>query len=99
MQNEINGEQWPQDVRILGVNAAGQESGNSVACVGKQLPWLQDTAAVSAWTLWDVTWRDVVILDGANRKVAVYNLTTHDLSDPTNYLQLKGLLQAAKDAR
>ena len=99
MQDEINADNWPQTVRIMGVNAAGLESGNSAAVVGKDLPWLQDTAAVNAWGLWDVTWRDVVIVDGSNRKVAVYNLTTHDLADPNNYLELKAMLHAATASR
>lgn len=99
LQDEIDAAGWPQTVRILGVNAAGQESGNAAAIVNKDLPWLQDTAGVSVWTSWNVEWRDVVILDRANRKVGVYNLTVHDLADPNNYLELKGLLQAAAAAR
>lgn len=86
-------------MQILGVNAAGLEAGNAAVIVNKDLPWLQDTSAVSAWTLWGVEWRDVVILDAANRKVGVYNLTVHDLADPNNYLDLKGMLQAAAAAR
>lgn len=85
--------------QILGVNEIGQEADNAVACVGKDLPWLQETANHLAWTVWDVTYRDVIILDRSNRKVATYNLTDHNLADPANYLELKGLLQAAAGAR
>lgn len=99
MQDEITAEGWAQDTRILGVNAIGQEVGNPSAIVGKDLPWLQDTAAAGVWTLWGAEWRDVVILDGANRKVGVYNLTTHDLANPANYLELKSMLHAAAAAR
>lgn len=99
MQDEITAEGWAQDVRILGVNGTGLEGSNPAAIVGKDLPWLQDTASAGVWTLWNVEWRDVVILDGANRKVGVYNLTTHDLANPAYYLELKSMLHAAITAR
>lgn len=99
MQDEINAEGWAQGVRILGVNATGLEGSNPAAIVGKDLPWLQDTAAAGVWALWAVEWRDVVILDGANRKVGVYNLTNYDLEDPGNYIELKAMLHAAVGAR
>lgn len=99
LQDEIRGEGWADDVQILGVNQAGYESGNATACIGKDLPWLQETAQQPIWTPWAITYRDVLILDGANRKVGVYNLTDHDLSLPTNKAELKALLQAAAGAR
>ena len=55
------------------------------------LPLLQDEANV--WSDWNVTYRDVVILDGNNEAVDVYNLTENDLSDPDNYAALAALLQ------
>lgn len=99
LQNEIEGEGWDVEVRILGVNGMGLESGNAAACAGKDLPWLQETVDNPVWVPWAVTYRDVVILDRANRRVTSYNLTTHDLSDPGNYLELKALLQSATGAR
>ena len=99
MQNKIDTAGWPVPVRILGVNAAGLESGNAAMTSGRDLPWLQDTADVMAWTLWEAQWRDVVILRGDNTVYAVYNLTDHPLSDAANYAELKALLQAAAGAR
>jgi hypothetical protein len=99
LQNQIEGEGWDVEVRILGVNGMGLESGNAAACVGKDLPWLQETMDHPVWVPWAVTYRDVVILDRANKRVASYNLTDHDLSDPGNYLELKTLLQSATGAR
>lgn len=87
------------NVRILGINAVGAESGNAVMTNGRDLPWLQDTASESVWTAWDVTWRDVVILDGANRRIATYNLTEFPLSDAANYAELKAILESAAGAR
>ena len=40
-------------------------------------------------------WRDLYILDAKNELLAVYNLTTHNLSDPENYNGIKELLVAS----
>ena len=45
------------------------------------------------WTAWDVTERDVVVLDEENKVATVYNLTQHDLADPVNYDTLKSILR------
>lgn len=73
----------------------GEESGNDLMVAGRTLPWLQDDAATKAWVSWGVFWRDVYVLDGENRLVAIYNLTEHDLTDPANYAELKAILLAA----
>ncbi len=95
MQAEISAEPTARPVRILGVNAAGEEAGNSIICQGRRLPWLQDTAADGAWAAWRVTYRDVVVLDARNEVVAVYNLTLHDLAVAANRDELKALLRTA----
>lgn len=59
------------------------------------LPILQDTTLVDAWALWDVTYRDVVLLDEDNHYVGTYNLTTHSLADPVNYQELHDLIEDA----
>lgn len=56
------------------------------------LPLLQDTEDANVWDSWDVTYRDVVILNAASERVAVFNLTTYSLSDDDNYEALRGLL-------
>jgi hypothetical protein len=62
-----------------------------------KLPWLQDTVTNSAWALWQVTYRDVRILDSSNRLFAIYNLTSNDLYYSTNRDTLKKLfLNAAR---
>jgi hypothetical protein len=97
MQGELNGMSTPIPIRILGINEAGQESGNPFIWGTRTCPWLQDNDVQRVWhDKWHVTWRDVVVLDALNRRVAVYNLTTHDLGNPANYAELKNiLLQAA----
>jgi hypothetical protein len=95
MQGEIDAADPPISVRILGVNEAGQESGNPDMCSGRTLPWLQDTRQQNVWGSWRVEFRDVVILDAENRVLRAYNLTTHDLGNPDYYAALKALLLAA----
>ena len=79
-------------IHILGVNQVGQESGNTLACDGRDIPWLQETLTELVWVPWAVTYRDVVILDGENKKVGVFNLTTGDLGIPAHYDSLRALL-------
>lgn len=92
MQGELRTSGEALEIRILGVNGAGLESGNDAICDGRSIPWLQDEADVNAWELWDVTYRDVIILDAENRPVGVYNLTEHDLGNSENYAELRKLL-------
>jgi hypothetical protein len=95
MQAEIDSTGTAKPVRILGVNAVGQESDNALICEGRSIPWLQDTGAQNVWSSWQVNYRDVVILDAENRVLEVYNLTQHDLAQPANYTELKDILSAA----
>lgn len=81
---------------LIHVNGVGYESGNEGFVAGKTTPLLQDTGLVNAWALWAVEYRDVVILDAEGQKRAVYNLTTHDLSVPSNRAALKQLLLDAR---
>ncbi len=81
-------------IRILGVNEIGHESGNPAITTGRNLPWLQDVAGQDAWTKWAPVLRDVIILDTANIKQAVYNLTVNDLAITANYNALKALLKS-----
>jgi hypothetical protein len=95
MQAEIDAENAGVEIRILGVNGIGQESGNASVSAGRTLPWLQDTAAENVWSTWAVAYRDVIVLDTENKPIAVYNLTTHGLGTPANYQELKTILLSA----
>ena len=79
----------------MGINQVNAEAGNDRMSDGRDLPWLQDTYLDDVWTEWQVTFRDVVVLDENNIPVAAYNLTVHDLSDPANYAELKRILKTA----
>jgi hypothetical protein len=63
---------------------------------GRTLAWLQDNAAQAVWDSWQVTYRDLVILDRKNWRIGVFNLTEHNLAVPAEYATLKQkLLDAA----
>lgn len=92
MQAELDTTATNLPIRILGVNAVGQESDNDLMVAGRTLPWLQDTPSQDVWTHWKVTWRDVIVLDGDNEVAGIYNLTDHNLGTAANYNGLKSLL-------
>ncbi len=98
MQSELD-ETYPAlRIQLLGVNQRGQEPGNANATDGRDIPWLQDvdenqnSAGDVADDLWDVAYRDVVILDGENVQVGVFNLSANDLGEPEHYAALREML-------
>jgi hypothetical protein len=97
LQQELRGAYPALRIQLTGVNERGQEPGNASATAGRVLPWLQDVDANSdgnsdVFTSWQVALRDVVILDGSNVKVGVYNLNSHDLGNAANLATLRGML-------
>ena len=94
MQIELASE--GHDVRLFAINEIGFSGTSLMAALG-DIPILQDTSEFFVWESWDVTFRDVVILDRANQKVGEFNLTTDSLSNPANYEALKALLIASAE--
>lgn len=92
MQAQLDSISSSKQIRILGLNAVGAESGNEAMCQGRVIPWLQDSTDTNVWGAWNVTYRDVVVLSPENVRVAVFNLTTYDLADSANYAALKRIL-------
>ncbi len=85
------------DIQLVGVNKVGKEAGNDTAVEGRDIPLLQDVdfnddGGSDSWDLWNVQWRDVVILDGDNEQVGTFNLTTYNLALPENYNALRQML-------
>ena len=62
MQAEIDSQETLRAIQIPGVNDIGLESGNGGMAAGRVLPWLQPATGEDVWTLWQVAYRDVVIL-------------------------------------
>jgi len=79
-------------IALLGVNERGHESGVPEMVAGRVIPLLQDVKKVNAWREWEVTYRDVIILDRDGVPVGVFNLTEHDLASMGEYETLKGML-------
>ena len=80
------------DIQLISVNQEGHEGGVDLMSTYGDLPLLQDTEEDDVWALWDVTYRDVIILDSENMEVAIYNLTSNNLGEEENYETLKSLL-------
>ena len=79
------------------MNGAGLEGSNHLMANLGVIPWLQDPDD-GVWNSWGVVYRDVVILDEANRFVAAFNLTAHDLQDPAEHATFRQMLvDAASD--
>ena len=77
MQSELDSVYPMLDIQILGVNVAGS-GGNTAFTADADIPWLQDDVATNILNLWQVTLRDVIILDEQNVPRAVYNLNAND---------------------
>ena len=92
MQNELRAMNPDTIIAIRGMNAIGSESGNDATCLGRDLPWIQETVDQQVRDDWGAEYRDVIILDENNVQVAVYNLTTHDLQNMANYQERKQML-------
>lgn len=93
MQDELDADSLLLDVVISGVNGIGHESGIPSMCLGRDITLLQDVDAAKVWESWQVTYRDVFVLDEENKVVTIYNLTAHDLADSVNYGTLKTILR------
>ena len=96
MLSELKSAKTDLNIEVIGINKTGYDVFNPLIFSSSNLPWLQDNPVDEVWSHWQVTWRDVFILDSENRVYAVYNLTEHNLAIPENRQELKQLfLQAA----
>jgi hypothetical protein len=96
MQAELFRSDPDTTIRIASVNAIGSEAGYGYVAQEGTIPLVQDTDAAGVWDAWGVEYRDVVVLDAANRVAAVYNLSAHDLSNSGNYAELRKILRDAE---
>lgn len=107
MQNELQQTYPLLQIELIGINEPNQEAGNATATNGRDIPWLQDTDTDGnglpdkSVDLWGMSFRDVVVLNGANEKIAKMNLNQNDLANSANYDTLKELLveEAMKQQR
>ena len=99
MQQDLNRNLPSSKVNILAVNEVGHESANSVAAATGDLPLLQDTNADDVWTDWDVTYRDVRVVDADGELRGIYNLTRNDITNSRNYSILREMIVDAATSK
>lgn len=88
MQDELEADHPELVIDILIVNAEGYDSGVEDLAAVSDLPTTQDDASALVWDTWGAEYRDTWVLDADNVEVEIFNLTTYDLSDSTNYAAL-----------
>ena len=91
MQAEINLEDTTVPVRILGINEA-EKGTNTSFTEGRALAWIQDTPNTNVWRSWNVTYRDLWILDENNEVLSVINLTSENVTEAPVYANIKETL-------
>lgn len=97
--------QITSEVDIADPGADGVEGTVDDVLSTRDVPWLQDVDVEpnllsDVWEeSWQVTYRDVIVLDGENEWFGVFNLTGNSLSDPTHYDTLRQMLIDAASAR
>jgi len=84
---------------IVAVNHDDARAGLDTLVSEGDLPILQDTAAGDLWGAWEVTWRDLIVLDPRGERVGVLNLTEHDLADEEHLQTLEALLLEATEGQ
>ncbi|MCA9144083.1 MAG: hypothetical protein H6823_16355 [Planctomycetaceae bacterium] len=88
------------NIQIVGLNEFGQDpaGANDLMMASRTTPWLQDgdsngNQRSDVWyDKWNVTYRDVIVLNGQNEMTDVYNLTSHDLGVAANYATMRDKL-------
>ncbi|MBB77248.1 MAG: hypothetical protein CMJ75_22305 [Planctomycetaceae bacterium] len=103
MQGQLD-EEYPElAIDIIGMNEAGYAEDNAEMTAAGDLPWLQDVdqdnnGLSDVWReRWNITWRDVLILDSRNAPVGVFSLSSHNLNSSAAYSTLLDMLLDAAD--
>lgn len=105
MQAELATSRPDLAIQLLAVNENGRASGNAGMVAGRSLPLLQDldtnnNGLSDVWTeSWDVTYRDVVIVNAENQSLGAVNLTVYNLADAANYSALREILIDTAESR
>ena len=66
-------------------------------CEGRDIPWLQDVEDTDVWATWDVTYRDVIVVDSEGKRFGVFNVTDHNLGEAVHHDALKQLMLDAAE--
>ena len=92
MQAELNTVDTDLDISIMAVNESGYVTHYEATGEEGSLPVIQDVNEVDVWEAWEVTYRDVIILNECGEKMDVYNLTSKSLQTEENYNTLKEMI-------
>lgn len=99
LQQDLNKNLPSSKVNILAINEVGEDSANDVAAALSDLPLLQDTRSEDVWGNWDVTWRDVQVVDTDGVVTDILNLTSNDIDETQNYDNLKSMIVNAATSK
>ena len=69
-----------------------KSKGNELMTEERDLPWLQDLQSTNVWEEWQITYRDVIVLNENNEYVGVVNLSLHDLENSDSYSELLSMI-------
>lgn len=96
LQAQLVSENNLTKIRILGINAAGHESGNSTIIMNTTIPWLQDTAGADVYGAWGGQQLHLQILDTSNLHVSTWSHIAKPLgaANDANWNELKALLKS-----
>jgi hypothetical protein len=94
MQADLNTAESDLGISIIALNEAGYGTPANYELTGEKgsLPVLQDVNEVDVWEAWEVTYRDVIILNECGEKMDVYNLTSSSLHTEENYNALREMI-------
>lgn len=97
LQQDLDGEDLAVPVQLHIINEVGFEHGQEDMATLVDLPLLQDTRDENAWNDWNVTYRDIIVLDEKGRFVGTHNVSANDLTNPASLETLENLLMSAMD--
>lgn len=100
MQAELRQSPGNFGIEIIAVNEIGHEVGNPTVALSGSIPWVQDTATVTAWPrtaalVADDIFRDLFILNAKNEIVERFRILAFPVTSQNNYNSLKQKLITA----
>ena len=90
MQTELNN--LNIKANIIGINDQNKSSGNEGMVEGRDLPWLQDLETTNVWSEWQISYRDIIILNTDNEYESLINVTIDNLTTEDGYNKLMNLI-------
>ena len=99
MQQQLDVTASQRQIAILGVNGIEGAAATDTMIAARTLTLLKATASDNVWQLWQVAYRDVVVVGPSNERLFTFNLSANNLSDSDNYALLKNQLLDSANVR